>query len=186
MAKRRRSSRKAGAIARQLLSVPPDSPNERGEVGENGIIKARDPQRERLVIPRAGSVTISHPPPRDEVMTEKIRGLPPNQAMAILMANDLENGDFVRVWEKLKAMAMAGDFRAIQEYQSRFLGKLTQNVAIAARVKHDVLSDEDRKLLKGLRSIFGMPDEPGTGPEIVADAPAEEIEPEGAEAQEVV
>jgi hypothetical protein len=71
------------------------------------------------------------------------------------MQEDIDNGDFMAVWEKKKAMAKGGDFRAIEAYLDRFVGKATQPLAVSADVRVS-LSDEDREALSAIKAAFGM------------------------------
>jgi hypothetical protein len=173
MAKSRRNARSAGALARQILDMPTDQcdPQSRGERGENGLIKCKDESKERLVVPGGAPLTLGKALPDRAEVQKKITGMNAKQAVAVLMQSDIENGDFVKVWEKKKAMAKGGDFRAIEAYLDRFIGKATQPLAIAADVRVS-LSSEDREALSAIRLAFGMT----AKPDVVATVEGKEVQ----------
>jgi hypothetical protein len=124
-------------------------------VRENGLVVPSDISKERLVVPGGGSVTLGKAIPKREELRQKVQGLSAKAALATVMQADIDSGEFLAVWEKKKAMAKGGDFRAIEAYLDRFLGKSTQAVALSAEVRVS-LSDEDREALSAIKQAFGM------------------------------
>lgn len=162
-----------GKLARQLLSMPTerDEIHARGERGANGLIQPKDESRERVVVPGAGSMTLGKPLPTRAELLAQIKGLGAKQAVAVLMQSDIENGDFIAIWEKYKAMAKGGDYRAIESYFDRFIGKATQPLSMSAEVRVS-MSEEDRAAINGLKGLFGMA---ASGAPVVAEAEAKEV-----------
>jgi hypothetical protein len=167
-----------GLGARDMLSMPrdPKNPQEGRERLPNGLVKPSDESKERIFVPAGGSITLGRPLPSREELKASIKGLGAKAAFAKIQQFEIESGDLVDILEKRKAMAKGGDWRAIEDYIDRFVGKAPQTIEVSQEVRH-TLAPEDRKVLTDLRDLFGMAKSlpAGVGVEVVATVEAKEV-----------
>lgn len=173
---RKRPHKPGTDFAREIAGMPPDRPDS-GQVRQpNGIVAPHDATKEVLVATGNGTVTITKPLPSRAELQARIKDLTPRQALSAILADDVANGDFLKIVERWKAMAKGGDFRSIEEYLSRSVGAKAQSMSIGVEFKAS-FSAEDRQALDSIRSLFGMAALPAAAPkaEVVADSPAKEV-----------
>lgn len=145
-----RKKRTADDILRGAVPVPV------GGRDPNGALIVNDINAKRIKDPDTGKLmTVRRPPAISAEFQEGIKGLSVAQAIAALRQRDIDSGDFYRIWEAYKGKALGGDREIQKDYLDRVGGKAVQTVAVAANIRL-TLGDEEKKILSGLMTAFGM------------------------------